>query len=237
MTPAVQAGEVEFPGSDGAAVKGYLSQPADAGAGDFAVVLVCHESRADRAHPGRYPAAGESRVCSPGGRPAVAQRGQRRTRLGRGPRHPGEHAAGAVCGRFPQRMGVSQGQPGGGRGAGGDDRILFWRRGHLAGGGEDARTARGDALLRPGPEVEDIPGIQAPVLAIYGGNDLRINGSIPAVEAAMQANNKVYEKVIYDGADHAFFNDTGSRYNPEAAADAWARMLAWFRKYLEPGLI
>ena len=39
-------------------------------------------------------------------------------------------------------------------------------------------------------------------------------------------------KVIYPNADHAFHNDTGSRYNPEAAQDAWARTLAWFEKYL-----
>jgi carboxymethylenebutenolidase len=44
----------------------------------------------------------------------------------------------------------------------------------------------------------------------------------------MQANNKVYEKVIYEGADHAFHNDTGGRYKPEAAQDAWSRTLAWF---------
>ena len=42
----------------------------------------------------------------------------------------------------------------------------------------------------------------------------------------------VYEKVIYPKADHAFNNDTGSRYNAEAAQDAWSRTLAWFSKYL-----
>ena len=53
------------------------------------------------------------------------------------------------------------------------------------------------------------------------------------IEAAMQANNKVYEKVIYPNADHAFHNDTGTRYNSEAARDAWARTLAWFEQYLK----
>jgi len=45
-------------------------------------------------------------------------------------------------------------------------------------------------------------------------------------------NNKVYEKMIYPDVDHAFHNDTGSRYAPEAAADAWARTLDWFERYV-----
>jgi carboxymethylenebutenolidase len=84
-----------------------------------------------------------------------------------------------------------------------------------------------------GPPLEDVPAIRAPVLAIYGENDQRINSGIPALEEAMKAHGKVFEKIVYPNADHAFFNDTGTRYNPEAARDAWERMLAWFGKYLE----
>jgi carboxymethylenebutenolidase len=84
----------------------------------------------------------------------------------------------------------------------------------------------------PPPALTDIPGIQAPVLGIYGERDSRITGSIPAIEQAMQQNNKVYSKVIYADADHAFFNDTGSRYNAEAAQDAWSQLLAWFQQYV-----
>jgi carboxymethylenebutenolidase len=84
----------------------------------------------------------------------------------------------------------------------------------------------------PPPAVEDVPSINAAVLAIYGELDGRINGSIPAIEAAMAANNKIYEKMIYPNADHAFHNDTGPRFNPEAAKDAWERTLAWFEKYV-----
>jgi len=36
-------------------------------------------------------------------------------------------------------------------------------------------------------------------------------------------------------AGHAFHNDTGARYNAEAAADAWARTLAWFEQYVKGG--
>jgi carboxymethylenebutenolidase len=87
----------------------------------------------------------------------------------------------------------------------------------------------------PAPEVQDVPGIRAAILAIYGELDSRINSSIPTIEKAMQENNKIYEKVIYPNADHAFHNDTGPRYNPEAARDAWARTLGWFEKYVRSG--
>ena len=84
----------------------------------------------------------------------------------------------------------------------------------------------------PQPPVEDVPNIRAAVLAIYGELDSRINSGIPAIEEDMTANNKIYEQVIYPNADHAFHNDTGSRYNPEAAKDAWERTLAWFEQYV-----
>ena len=87
----------------------------------------------------------------------------------------------------------------------------------------------------PHPLVTDVPDIQAAVLGIYGELDGRINGGIPAIEEAMQANNKIYEKMIYPNADHAFHNDTGARYNPEAALDAWSRTLDWFEKYVRTG--
>jgi carboxymethylenebutenolidase len=84
----------------------------------------------------------------------------------------------------------------------------------------------------PHPLASDVPSIHAAVLAIYGGWDNRINSGIPEIEEAMAANNKIYEKVIYPNADHAFHNDTGTRYNPEAAKNAWERALAWFETYV-----
>jgi carboxymethylenebutenolidase len=85
----------------------------------------------------------------------------------------------------------------------------------------------------PGPAVEDIPKIQAPVLAIYGENDQRINAGIPAIEEAMKANNKTFEKIIYPGANHAFNNDTGNNWNEQAATNAWEKTLAWFATHLK----
>jgi carboxymethylenebutenolidase len=84
----------------------------------------------------------------------------------------------------------------------------------------------------PPPAVEDIPKVQAAVLAFYGGQDTRITSTEPAIEKAMSDNHKVFSKMIYPDAGHAFFNNTGARYNPAAAQDAWTRTLAWFGKYL-----
>jgi carboxymethylenebutenolidase len=62
--------------------------------------------------------------------------------------------------------------------------------------------------------------------------DSRIDAGIPEIEQAMMANHKIFEKIIYPNADHAFHNDTGSRYSVEAAKDAWEHTLAWFNKYV-----
>jgi carboxymethylenebutenolidase len=84
----------------------------------------------------------------------------------------------------------------------------------------------------PNPPLDEVPNIRAAVLAIYGGDDARIDAGIPAIEEAMKQNNKTFEKIIYPGAAHAFHNDTGRNYKPDAAADAWSKTLAWFARYV-----
>jgi carboxymethylenebutenolidase len=80
--------------------------------------------------------------------------------------------------------------------------------------------------------VEDVPKISAPLLLQYAGNDQRINEGIPAYEAALKANNKVYQVHMYEGKQHGFHNDTTPRYDEEAAKLAWSRTLEFFNKYL-----
>jgi carboxymethylenebutenolidase len=84
----------------------------------------------------------------------------------------------------------------------------------------------------PNPPLEDVPKIHAAILGLYGGLDQRIDSGIPAIEAAMKQNGKVFEKTIYPGANHAFHNDTGGGWNPDAAYDAWGKALDWFKRYL-----
>jgi carboxymethylenebutenolidase len=78
-----------------------------------------------------------------------------------------------------------------------------------------------------------VPAIQAALLLHYAGNDARVNAGIEAFEAALKANEKEYTIHIYEGAQHAFNNDTsGARYHKEAAELAWSRTLAFFRERL-----
>jgi carboxymethylenebutenolidase len=70
----------------------------------------------------------------------------------------------------------------------------------------------------------------AAILGQYGGDDARVNAGIPDLEAALAG--KTFEKKIYDGAGHAFNNDTGAAYNEVAAVRAWAATTDWLRTYL-----
>jgi carboxymethylenebutenolidase len=78
------------------------------------------------------------------------------------------------------------------------------------------------------PEGGNFAGSRAAVLGVYGGLDSRINATRPAAKAALDAAKLKYELVTFSEADHAFFNDTGARFNPHAAAEVWRRMLNWF---------
>ena len=80
--------------------------------------------------------------------------------------------------------------------------------------------------------ADDVPRISAPLLLQYAGNDQGVNAGIPAFEAALKANNKVYTVHMYEGTQHGFHNDTTPRYDEAAAKLAWTRTLDFFNKYL-----
>jgi carboxymethylenebutenolidase len=84
----------------------------------------------------------------------------------------------------------------------------------------------------PLPDNPDFTGSKAAVLGIYAALDTRVTGSQQAAKAALDRAGMVSELVVEPNADHAFFNDTGPRYNAAAAADAWRRLLDWFGRYL-----
>lgn len=83
------------------------------------------------------------------------------------------------------------------------------------------------------PNPEAVPAIKARVMAHYGGLDERINAGIPAFEAALKAAGIDHQIFIYEGANHAFNNDTSSaRYSKEAADLAWSRTIGLFKEAL-----
>jgi carboxymethylenebutenolidase len=83
------------------------------------------------------------------------------------------------------------------------------------------------------PDAAKVAAIKAPLLLHYGGLDTNINPGIPAYEEALKAAGKDYKIYVYEGANHAFNNDTNAaRYNKEAADLAWGRTLAFFKQHL-----
>jgi carboxymethylenebutenolidase len=82
------------------------------------------------------------------------------------------------------------------------------------------------------PELTQIPNIQASVMVVYAELDSRITGGRETVEAALQEAGTTYQINVYPGVDHAFHNDTGSRYDETQATQAWQDTLGWFAAYV-----
>lgn len=83
------------------------------------------------------------------------------------------------------------------------------------------------------PAPEDVPKIKASLLIHYAGDDERINEGIPAFEKALKETSADYEIFMYEGAKHAFFNDTSPRYHEGSAKLAWERTIAFFKEKLK----
>jgi carboxymethylenebutenolidase len=84
----------------------------------------------------------------------------------------------------------------------------------------------------PFPDNGSLKGSKAAVLAIYGGLDDRVNATRDAAQAALEAARLKHEVVTFSEAGHAFFNDTGTRFNPAAAAEAYHRLLDWLDRFV-----
>src|SRR5213075_1622429 len=92
------------------------------------------------------------------------------------------------------------------------------------------------AFYGTGPDKEDdIARINCPVYGFYGGNDERVNATIPKSTELMKKAGKVYEPVTYEGAGHGFMRagEDPSNTNPAnktALDEAWKRWLALLKK-------
>jgi carboxymethylenebutenolidase len=80
----------------------------------------------------------------------------------------------------------------------------------------------------------EVANIKAAIQLHYGALDERVNAGIVEYEEALKKNKVLYELYMYEGANHAFHNDTApTRYNEAAAKLAWQRTMTFFTKYLK----
>ena len=84
------------------------------------------------------------------------------------------------------------------------------------------------------PEIVALSSIRAPVLGLYGGDDERVNATIPAAEDQMHELGKIYEVERYDGAGHAFLSRQSERdgANLRATEKGWSRAVEFLRKHM-----
>ncbi len=228
---SIEAGPVEFEGN-GATLLGYLSRPNLPG--PHPGIVVVHENRGLLPHfedvtrrfaREGYVALAIDMLSREGGADSFADPNDMVGALRRAPREQVVGDGNAAV-RFLQdqtyvrrdRVGATGFCFGGG---------IVWL---MAVGNPELRAAV--PFYGSAPPPEDVPNLQVPVLGIYAGEDSRINAGVPALEETLRFEEKEYTFVTYPGANHAFFNDTGSRYHPQAAEEAWTETLDWFEDHL-----
>jgi carboxymethylenebutenolidase len=97
----------------------------------------------------------------------------------------------------------------------------------------EPRLSAAAPFYGPLPDNADFAGSRdAAVLGVYAELDSRINESRDAAKAALEKAGLTHEIVTYPAANHAFFNDTGARFQPTAAARAYEKLLSWFGTHL-----
>jgi carboxymethylenebutenolidase len=227
-TAAEPSNGIRFPGPAGELQGAYA--PADTAK---AAVLVIHENRGLTPHfhelVGRLAKAGYSALCvdllsSKGGTASLSD-------AAAAPAALGAASPDALLGDL--RAGIDELQkrvPGKKVGA-----VGFCFGGGMAWNLLQAGEARLAAVVPfygPAPDPADFSKAKAAVLGVYGEKDTRVNATRDRAKAALEKAGLTHEIRTFAGADHAFFNDTGDRFNASAAAEAQTALLAWFATYL-----
>lgn len=112
--------------------------------------------------------------------------------------------------------------------------------GYCMGGGLVLQTALAEDDVAAGVvyygsplEPDQAKQVKAPIMTLIGTEDRIPVSGVEAMHAAFDEAGIKNEYHVYEGAQHAFFNDTrANSYSPEASADAWPKTLAWFRDNL-----
>jgi carboxymethylenebutenolidase len=221
--------EIAYPGAKGE-MKGYLAMPAEGG--PFPAVIVVHENRGLNAHIKDvarrlalegFVALAPDFLSDLGGTPEDEDEARSMFQQLDATGVTGNGVATIAYLKEHEKSNGNVGAIGFCWGGG--------TVGDLAVASPDLRAAVPYYGRQPNPEA--VPAIAARVMAHYGGLDERINAGIPAFEEALEAAGKDYQIFVYEGANHAFNNDTSAaRYNKEAAELAWSRTVAFLKETL-----
>jgi carboxymethylenebutenolidase len=227
----LKAEDITYPGAEGE-MKGYLVRPADA-TGKLGAVIVIHENRGLNAHIKDvarrialegFVALAPDFLSPQGGTPADEDKAREMFSSLDAAKTA---ANGVATVAFLRNNEATNGKVG--------------AMGFCWGGGTVNNLAIASPNLAAGvayygaqpKDTAAIASIKAPLLLHYAGQDERINAGIDAYKAALDAAGKEYTVHIYEGAQHAFNNDTSeARYNKEAADLAWERTVAFFKEKL-----
>jgi carboxymethylenebutenolidase len=92
-----------------------------------------------------------------------------------------------------------------------------------------------DVARKPRSPLDAARALRCPLLGCFGAEDPYIpTDDVRSFDENLDASGQPHEVIVYPGAGHAFLNDTRAEmYRPDAARDAWSRMLAWLRRHLE----
>jgi carboxymethylenebutenolidase len=84
------------------------------------------------------------------------------------------------------------------------------------------------------PAIPELQRVKVPVLGLYGGDDERVNATVPAADTALRTLGRVYEPHIFPSAGHGFLRaqDGKEGANLRASEQAWPLTVGFFRKYL-----
>ncbi|MCU1512996.1 MAG: dienelactone hydrolase family protein [Microbacteriaceae bacterium] len=96
----------------------------------------------------------------------------------------------------------------------------------------DPRVRAAAPYYGTAPQADDIAKISAPVHAFIGQDDPPVMDALPGVRENMAASGVDFEATVYPESGHAFFNNTGPRYNAVDAADAWRKTLEFLDAHL-----
>jgi len=226
----LKAEDITYPGASGT-MSGYLAMPANA-SGPLPAVVVIHENRGLNAH-----IEDVTRRIALEGFLALAPD----LLSGQGGTPKDEDKARDMIGKLKQKDTIADAVA----------TVKFLRHdqrsngkvgvvGFCWGGGIANQTAVNSPDLTaavvyygPQPKPDEAKKIKAKMMLHYAGLDERIDAGIKDFEAALKTSGVPFQIYIYDGANHAFNNDTSAaRYNKEAADLAWSRTVAFLKENL-----